>query len=233
MQRAYLLHARPYQESKLLVQLLSEHDGLIGAVVRVGTSKAQRANRAILQPFQPLLVELSGRSQLKTLRRFESAAAAIPLLGKPQYAGLYINEICVRLLAEQDPNLHLFERYHQSLLQLAKGLPLEPVLRYFEWTLLDNLGAAPSLTDDIHGEPLTDNCWYQLIPQQGFSPCQVHEPGANYNGGTLKALGNQYLADEHWPQAKILLRQLLTPLLGDKPLTSRQLFQQRKGEPHD
>ncbi|GLP97187.1 DNA repair protein RecO [Paraferrimonas sedimenticola] len=233
MQRAYLLHSRPYQEHKLLIELLTESQGRIGAVVRVGTSKAQRLKRALLQPFQPLQIELSGRSQLKTLSRVEAAAPALPLVGKPQYAGLYLNELCVRLLAEGDPVPCVFDGYHQSLLGLAKAEPMEPTLRYFEWLLLDALGAAPSLQFDTQGGEIEAKGRYQLVPQQGFEASQLNEPGANYSGQTLESLSARQLTPEQWRESKHLLRQLLSPLLGDKPLTSRALFQPRKGDSSD
>jgi DNA repair protein RecO (recombination protein O) len=69
LQPAYLLHARDYRDTCLLVELLTEQGGRVGAVAR-GARRSRRgySQRAILQPFQPLWVAWGGRGELKNLR---------------------------------------------------------------------------------------------------------------------------------------------------------------------
>ena len=77
-QSAFLLHSRPYQEHKLLVELLTAEEGKVGAVVYAG--KSSRSNkRALLQPFLPLTVSLKGKSQLKTLHSVEANGKSLLL----------------------------------------------------------------------------------------------------------------------------------------------------------
>ncbi|TKB55312.1 DNA repair protein RecO [Ferrimonas aestuarii] len=219
-QSAYLLHARPYQEQRQLLSLLTENDGVIGAVART-SGKQGGLTKAALQPFRPLRVQLSGRTSLKTLSQLDAPSLPIPLSGKPLFCGLYCNEIAVRLLPERQECPEVFSAYHQSLMQLAQTDEPQLVLRYFEWALLDHLGCAPSLAVDTQGEPLDDTAQYALVPEQGFMPV-MH---SGYAGQMLLGLRDQALSEMHLSQAKHLSRTLLKPLLGDKPLRSRELFQ--------
>ena len=111
MKRGYVLHHRPYRESSALVNLLVDGIGRVDAVARVGSGK--RSIKSILQPFQPLIFEFSGKSELKNISQIEAAAPAVPLSGYSLYAGMYINELLMRI--------HAFIRvvcYHIRIFQL-------------------------------------------------------------------------------------------------------------------
>ncbi|MFV7666583.1 DNA repair protein RecO [Shewanella algae] len=227
MLRGYVLHARPYRESSMLLNLLVDGLGRVDAVARVGSGK--RSIKSIVQPFQPLLFQLSGRSDLRTLTQIESASPAVPLSGDALYAAMYLNELLVRVLGNHQSGEALFFSYHQSLLALAKGFE-QTTLRYFELRLLSELGCMPSLVKDADGADIQADGCYRFIPEQGFIPFigdakrQEALPGS-----TLLALAENRLQQEDWQAAKVLTRQLLRPLLGDKPLLSRQLFARRGG----
>lgn len=219
---AYILHSRPYQEDKLLLQLLLPDSGRVSAVIRRRQGKQHRA----LQPFQLFSVVLVGRSSLKTVRQLEEHAAADLFSGKVLYSGLYINELICRIWPAELSSELLFARYQQALSALAAAQQslavLEPCLRQFELSLLDELGLQPDWQYDYQQQPLVADKYYQYIPEAGFASSAQGWPGA--------AL--QAIAQGAWqhpgvlPVAKQLTRQLLAPLLGDKPLASRALFSQ-------
>ncbi len=124
----------------MLLNLLVDGLGRVDAVARVGSGK--RSIKSIVQPFQPLLFQLSGRSDLRTLTQIESASPAVPLSGDALYAAMYLNELLVRVLGNHQSGEALFFSYHQSLLALAKGFE-QTTLRYFELRLLSELGCMP------------------------------------------------------------------------------------------
>jgi DNA repair protein RecO (recombination protein O) len=76
----------------------------------------------------------------------ESAGIATWLNGEALFSGLYLNELLIRLLPAEDPHPAVFDHYAATLLALAEGRPLEPLLRSFEWRLLDDLGYGFSLS---------------------------------------------------------------------------------------
>lgn len=218
-QPAFVLHSRAYRESSALVDLLTPQ-GRLRAVLRSARGKAGSQARA----FVPLEVELRGRGELKTIGRLESAGIASFLQGYALFSGLYLNELLIRLLPAEDPHPELFEHYRMTILALAAKRPLEPLLRAFEWRLLDELGYGFALDQDLHGQAIEASRLYRLHADAGFEPVAQLQPGV-FQGGDLLAMA---LADWSAPgalaAAKRLMRQALAPHLGGKPLVSRELF---------
>ncbi|GAA5192367.1 DNA repair protein RecO [Ferrimonas gelatinilytica] len=227
LQRAYLLHARPYQENRLLLDLLLEEGGRIAAVARAG-GRSGPAKRAQLQPFRPLLVGLTGHSSLRTLAQLDAPSLPLPLTGDALFAGLYLNELCQRLIKEGDPLEGLFDSYHQALVALASESPLQPTLRHFELQLLQALGHLPPLHYDAQGVDIVEQQHYAW--RVGMGLMATAQTGRGYQGAMLLNWQAQRLADEEQlRQAKHLIRSILRPLLGNKPLHSRTLFEKQRG----
>lgn len=220
-QHAYLLHSRPYQENKLLVELLTQEEGKIAAVTYAGQS--QKSNKkALLQPFLPLNIEFKGKHQLKSLKMVEAIGKSYSLTGNPLYCGFYLNELLVRLLPESVPCHELFAQYNKVIEQLSIGGQPEPLLRSFEITLLEELGLALDFYQ-------VSNCNTEYVSfnfDSGFEPSLNSEQG--YATEHIIALGHGQLEQPAvLKTAKRLMRNLINQLLGNKPLNSRKLFEKR------
>lgn len=228
-QPAWLLHSRPYRETSALAWLLTLEEGRVDAVVRGVRSRKSRY-RALLQPFTPLQVSLKGYSSLRTLVGLESTSAPHWLQGEALVCGLYANELLGRLLHPGMACVAVFREYSLLLNLLNSDQEREPALRRLEFTLLESLGYAPAW-QTATGEPLIADWYYIYRSEQGFCACPPaygqQNPGQVFSGSQLLAM-----AADDWQlaatrkAAKRLTRQLLQPLLGSKPLLSRQLFQQ-------
>ncbi|WP_299492269.1 DNA repair protein RecO [uncultured Shewanella sp.] len=227
MLRGYVLHTRPYRDNRVIVNLLVEGQGRVDALARLGGKK--HSIRSILQPFQPLIFVISGSGGLKNLTQIEAASPAVPLAGNTLYAGLYLNELLIRCLTVEHQADSIFYQYHQTLLSMVLGLK-EQYLRYFELSLLQELGIMPSLERDPLDNPISGEGFYRLLPDSGFVPVfpTVFTQHKFFQGSLLSALANRCLSDEHLLVAKKLMRQLLMGVLGSKPLYSRALFKQRQ-----
>ncbi|HDZ56114.1 MAG TPA: DNA repair protein RecO [Pseudomonas xinjiangensis] len=223
---AYVLHSRPYRDTSALVDLLSLHEGLQRVVWR--GARGQRKGLTP-QPFMPLLVATGGRGELKTVSQAEVAGAFSVLQGQGLFNGLYLNELLIRLLSPGDPQPILFAAYQQALERLAAAGPVEPILREFEWQLLDLLGYGFSLTVDAYGDPIEPAGRYVWQAEQGL--IRIVGPELAAPGMTGAALLAMAARDWTLPQtlkaAKQLMRQSLAVHLGDRPLVSRQLFSQQ------
>ncbi|WP_327438689.1 DNA repair protein RecO [Pseudomonas donghuensis] len=221
-QPAYVLHSRAYRETSALVDFLTPQ-GRLRAVMRRARGKAGSQVR----PFVPLEVEFRGRGELKNVGRLDSVGVAAWLHGDALFSGLYLNELLIRLLPAEDPHPVVFEHYAATLQALAAGRPLEPLLRAFEWRLLDELGYAFALDHDVNGEPLAVDGLYRLQVDAGLERVYLLQPGL-FNGAELLAMAE---ADWEIPgalsAAKRLMRQALAVHLGGRPLVSRELFRKR------
>ena len=227
MLRGYVLHTRPYRDNRVIVNLLVDGQGRVDAIARLGGKK--NSIRSILQPFQPLLLTLSGQSSLKNINQLEAASPAVPLSGDSVYAGLYLNELLMRCLTVEHQAEQLFFNYHQTLLSIAVVLKEED-LRYFELALLQELGTMPSLACDPLDTPISGEGFYRLLPDKGFMPVYPTAFTSHqfFKGSLLSALATQSLKDGDLAAAKKLMRQLLGQILGNKPLYSRELFKKRQ-----
>ncbi|MDX1803111.1 MAG: DNA repair protein RecO [Alcanivorax sp.] len=214
---AWLLHRRPFRNTSLTVELLTPTRGRVGAVVRGG-----RRN-ALMAPFLPLWVELRSSGELFTLVQSEPRQGPQPLTGKALYCGFYVNELLTRLLQRDDPHPQLWALYEMTLAALAEPLPLDVILRRFEFGLLEEMGYGIALTHDAAGQPLEPTGFYQLDVGQGLLAAAT-----GFAGADLLAIEQGDWHGDSRRAALQLCRQLLAPHLGDRPLKSRELFRQQR-----
>jgi len=227
-QPAYVLHSRAYRESSALVDFLTPQ-GRLRAVMRGARGKAG----SLARPFVPLEVEFRGRGELKNVSRLEAAGIPNLLHGEALFSGLYLNELLIRLLPEQDPHPATFDHYAMTVLALAQGRALEPLLRSFEWRLLDELGYGFALDVDRGGQPIGATGLYRLQADAGLEAVGQLQPGV-FHGSELLAMAEaDWTAPGALAAAKRLMRQALAPHLGGRPLVSRELFMTLKEPPRD
>ena len=227
-QPAYVLHSRAYRESSALVDFLTPQ-GRLRAVLRGARGKAG----SLARPFIPLEAEFRGRGELKNVGRLDPAGIPNLLMGEALFSGLYLNELLIRLLPAEDPHPAVFEHYAMTVLALAQGRPLEPLLRSFEWRLLDELGYGFALDLDSEGQPIAPTGLYRLQTEIGLVPIGQLQPGA-FQGAELLAMAEaDWTAPGALAAAKRLMRQALAPHLGGRPLVSRELFMTLKEPSRD
>lgn len=226
-QRGFVLHRRAYSETSLLVDVFTEDTGRLSLLAK-GARARRSAWKSVLQPFTPLLLRWSGRSGLKILTKAEPAAITLPLQQTALYSGFYVNELICRVLEQETAQPQLFQDYLRCLTELA-GTPLavEPVLRRFEFQLLQSLGYG---VDFLHcagsGQPIDENMTYRYREEQGFMASLIKD-NLTFYGRDLLAFEQRRFDDSTVLQAaKRFTRLALKPYLGSKPLKSRELFSQ-------
>jgi DNA repair protein RecO (recombination protein O) len=210
----------------MLVDFLTPDFGRITAVAR-GVRSRKTPKRNLLNPFTRLLISFQGKTDLKLLTHFESEGTYFTLTAKHLFSGFYLNELLVRLLPEFDAHLELYSLYEQSLCSLKSQQDLEPVLRHFELQMLGELGyGIDFISDSQSGEIISQDENYCLDIQQGFYLAQSDVPaGFQFSGQHIQAIAKRdFNSLEVKHAAKRMTRLLLKPLLGNKPLASRELF---------
>jgi DNA repair protein RecO (recombination protein O) len=205
-QPAYVLHARAYRETSLLLECLTREHGRLGVVARGVRGERARLRRAQLEPFQPLSMDLLLRGEMATLTAVETTATSARLSGDASLAGLYLNELVVRLTGRQDPHPSLFDAYARTLARLAAGESLAWSLRRFERDLLEVIGYGLQLQHDSDtGEPLDPEGTYRYMVEQGAVRCAAHAAHA-LRGSDLLALDRDEMPDN--PGLKALRDQM-------------------------
>ena len=221
----FILHRVPYRETSVIIECFMQHHGRISLIAK-GVRAERSPLKGLLQPFTPLHFNARGKSQLKTLTLAEASASPIILKGISLISAWYINELLIRLLAKEEHNSHLYFCYHATLLALENSNTLEKALRIFEKNLLATLGYALPLTHDADTKhAIIYDHYYQFIPEHGFVESIQKENSDVFLGEDLQAIANEQFANARALRAaKRLMRLALRPLLGGKPLKTRELL---------
>ena len=220
----YLIHHRKYREKSHIVHLFTQEYGRVDGILR-----------QIPPPqYQPIGLQATGKSELKNFTKLEILNQPVFFHGDAFFAGFYLNEIVLRLCPLEEAMPQTFEQYQLTLLQLQQlashkqaSLFLRQILRQFEHVLLQELGYAIDFSVDASQQDIQVNQHYQFQLNDGFLPVsrasrstlegalitsmQSYEDGQDFSHEQLQLLGKLY-------------RQMISSLLGDRPLKSRQLW---------
>lgn len=219
----YVLHARPYHETSLLLEVVTAGHGRLGLLAR-GARRARSGLAGSLQPFHRLQLRWSPRGELHTLigaeelERHRLAASVLP-------AALYLNELLMRLLTRHDDCGGIYAAYERTLMRLATEDELEAPLREFELDLLDGLGYGLALSHEADsGELLDPQAPYRYVEQHGPVRVTAQAAGA-YSGTVLLAVAaRDWREAQTLRAAKQLLRAALEAQLGPRALRTRELL---------
>ncbi|MDM4772348.1 DNA repair protein RecO [Solimonas sp. SE-A11] len=217
LEPCWLLSAKAYSETSLLIEAFSERHGRIGLIAKGARSPKSR-NRALLQALRPLLLSWTQRGELAALTGVEANGPPPELVGERLFYGWYLNELLLRLLHRQDPHPDAYRAYEEALAAL-QGPEAEFALRLFEKRLLADIGYGLEIPDDI--EPSLS---YSYGEQEGFraasrGPC---------SGVALIALRDERpAADGPWrSELRRLMRELVRRQLGGRELETAKLLRQ-------
>jgi len=224
-QPAFILHRRPYRDNGLLLEAFSREHGRLGLIAHGAASSRSRL-KGVLQPFIPLLLSWSGNGDLATLNSGEEAGRPFPLLQNRALAGLYVNELLVRLLPRRDVQPVLFAVYETLLAELATIQDEEPPLRRFEKRLLEELGYGLSLDRAVDsGQPIVAEAHYRYVLDRGPLATEASPIGVPISGRGLLALREGMLTDPAvLKEVKRLTRAALAEQLNGRALKTRELY---------
>ena len=219
-QPAYVLHARPWRETSLIVELLTRDHGRVAVVARGVQGAKRHPLRAALQPLQSIRADFLPRGELARLVQAEALDAGAALQGDALMAAFYVNELVLRLLPRQDPAPDLYRRYGGLRTELAGPGPLAWSLRRFERDLLELLGYGLPLDQGEDGERIDPAARYRLDAERGPVRDRTHEAGST-SGAALIALAEDRLPPpEQLAELRSALRGVLQVHLGPQKLKS-------------
>jgi len=226
---AFVLHARAWRETSLLVEVLSLNHGRLGLVARGVQGAKRHPLRAALQPLQSIRLEAVQTGELAQLRSAEAVDAAPRLVGDAMLSGFYLNELTLRLTPRGDPQPELFGAYAITRERLRAGESLGWTLRRFERDLLDALGFGFDWSHDGDGEPIDAAARYRIDPEQGprrllSDRGQADRSGAATGRGLLDLAADRLPVADDLPGLRRVLRGVLAHHLGPRGLKSWEMF---------
>jgi len=225
LEDAFILHARPYQETSQILEVLGAQHGRVGLVAR-GARRPSSRWRSVLQPFLPLRLSWAGRGSLYTLRGAEAASFAVALDGVSLMGAFYLNELVLNFVRRGDPHTGLFIAYSQALAELRAGGDPEPALRRFELQMLAEVGYGLNLDHDVLNDvPLDPEALYEYRLEHGPVPAAAGGAALTLSGADLLAISRRELSSPGSLQAaRRLLRSVLAHYLDGRTLKTRAVL---------
>ncbi len=215
-QPAFVLHARAYRETSLLLEVFTRDHGRIGLVARGVRRERSRWPRGLLQPFQPLHLGWMARGDLGNLHAAEAASAPLILQGDSLLAAMYVNELVLRLSERADAHPRVFMLYANCLARLRQASDMAWSLRCFERDLLAELGYGLALDRAADGQPLVAEADYLYDPEAGALPWRNGSVLPQVTGAALLALGGEAAPDAPLlAQLRRLMRGVIRHWVGD------------------
>jgi DNA repair protein RecO (recombination protein O) len=240
---AYVLHSYDWSETSLILDLFTRVKGRV-TVAAKGAKRPYSQLRSVLLPFQRLSVTIGKQAQdaqadVVTLRSAEWAGLdATPVLPPARlFAGFYLNELLMKLLARGDAHAALFDGYAATMRSLATSddFSEQISLRAFELVLLKAVGLLPELDRVTATQRRLDaGDGYQLLGDRGLVEADPLLPAARLPGADLleidAALRDNNLGALHLACAtrldrlKPVLRALVHYHLGSPTLRTRDVM---------
>jgi DNA repair protein RecO (recombination protein O) len=218
-QPAYLLHRRDWQNTSLILDLLTCDFGRVSVLAKGGKNSRYKA---YYQPFTRLSVSWTGRHELKTLVGIDGVS--LPVVEQQYLPLLYINELISVFLPAHEPNLELFQLYGLLLQSIDQK---ESDLREFEKELMNILGYLPDTQVEAKTRmPIVSTGFYQFLASDGFVMCGESAKNA-MNGASIIAWNEKkYENPMVMHIAKVVMRCIIDFNLNGKKLKSRAFYQQ-------
>ena len=220
----YLIHHRKYRERSHIVHLFTQEHGRVDGILRQ-TPPPQ---------YQPICLQASGKSELKNFTKLEIVNQPIFFFGDAFFSGFYLNEILLRLCPLEVQMEQSFAQYAHTLTQLQQLAQqadpnqfLKQILRQFEHELLEDLGYALVFSTDANQLEIQASLNYIFQLNEGFIPT-AQASRSTLNGQQILSMcqyekGRDFGLEQLQLLTK-LYRQMISSLLGDRPLKSRQLW---------
>jgi len=222
---AFLLHAHPFSESSLVLDVFARNHGRLALLAR-GARRPRSALRGTLLGFQPLELGWFGGGEVKTLAKAEWVGGLPLLTGKCLLLGYYLNELLLKLMPREDAHPVLFDAYGAALAALGRGAAETAELRRFEKTLLRELGYGLALDREAgSGIPVQADRRYEYQIERGAVEVTDDRGQVTISGKTLLDLAaDDYTDPRTLAESKVLMRQLTAYYLGGQALQSRRIF---------
>ena len=232
LEPGYVLHAYPYKETSLIVEVFTRRHGRVGLLAR-GARRPRSAMRGVLLAFHPLRLTWSASAEMGTLISVEWGGGQKSLAGIGLMCGFYINELLLRLLPREDAHEALFDAYGEALARLSAGAALAGagaaqagILRGFERRMLAELGYAPVLDRDaVNGSQIDAAKHYAYEAERGPVETRRDSGDSVVSGRTLLDMAaDNYDSTRTRDEARRLMRTLIAERLGGQPLHTRAVL---------
>lgn len=223
-QPALVLHKRAYRETSLQLDLLTQDYGLISLIAKGVTGPKKHILRSQLQPLQHLKICYQQKSELGYLNQADLLSDSIFLDGERLMAGLYLNELVIKLCPRHDADPELYALLLSTRNELSNDSDLAWIIRRFERDIITHLGYMTPwsfLAKDVTIE--VDGC-YRIHPELGILNSSFDEPGAIQGQDIIDFNEDRQPSISSMPKWRSILHQVIGQHIGNSVPRSWQMI---------
>lgn len=228
--KAYVLKTSNYKENSLLVDVFSLERGRLSLLAN-GAKNIRSSQKAALQSFIPLNITFTGKEDsLKVIRKIEEARTPIELEPLYIYIGLYVNELLALLFRAHECSITLFGAVSSVFSALELKENIEYSLRFFEYSLLSEIGCGVDLQRDSLGNLIDCSAYYDYVKEVGLVKIESFDNDVSANGIAVKGSSiiqfrNKDLSNDFpFQDIKKLMTKAVSFALNGRTLVSRELL---------
>ena len=223
-QPALILHKRAYRETSLQLDVLTRDYGVLGLIAKGVTGAKSHILRAQLQPLQHLKICFQLKSELGLLTQSEWLSSPLRIDGERMMAGLYLNELVLKLCPRQDADNELFQLLLQARDELGQAGNLAWLVRRFERDMITHMGYITPWSIVANGEQLQSMSYYRIHAELGILPSNVDEPGAISGQDLIDFNSNVLPSRAGMTQLRAVLRAVIGLHVGNSVPRSWQMI---------
>lgn len=223
-QPALILHKRAYRETSLQLDLLTQDHGLISLIAKGVTGPKKHILRSQLQPLQHLKICYQQKADLGYLNQSELLSDAIVLDGERLMAGLYLNELVLKLCPRHDADPELYALLLNARNELSTDGDLAWIVRRFERDIIAHLGYMTPWSFLANDVSIEIDGYYRIHPELGILNSAIDEPGAMRGLDIIDFNEDRQPSKSSMPKWRSILHQVISQHIGHSVPRSWQMI---------
>lgn len=224
-QPALVLHKRAYRETSLHLDLLTRDHGIVSLLAKGVTGAKNHILRAQLQPMQHIKVCYQLRTELGILTQSESLPPSFRINGERLMAGLYLNELIMKLCPRQDADTALYAMLLDAREELAGNSDLGWLVRRFERDLISHLGYVTPWSFSASGDELQTDTIYRMHLELGLMPVNTNDDNGISGQELMLFLSDRKPSRQTIIRLRSWLHAVIALHAGNSPLRSWQIIE--------
>jgi DNA repair protein RecO (recombination protein O) len=224
-QPALVLHKRAYRETSLHLDLLTRDHGIVSLLAKGVTGAKNHILRAQLQPMQHIKVCYQLKTELGILTQSESLPPSFRLNGERLMAGLYLNELIMKLCPRQDADAALYAMLLDAREELAGNSDLGWLVRRFERDLISHLGYVTPWSFSASGDELQTDTIYRMHLELGLIPVNSNDDNGISGQELMLFLSDRKPSRQTIIRLRSWLHAVIALHAGNSPLRSWQIIE--------
>ena len=228
-QPTWILHQRPYRDTSSIIDIFTRDFGRVSIIAKGGRSPKSKF-RGLLRPFFPIKLSWYSGKNLGNLVEIDVAGKPYNLIGDSLLSAYYLNELILKFLVKDDPQVEIFDLYSRTILDLIETGDIASVLRKFELEFLKLIGYGLNLEfEAVTHLPVRDDLFYEYNPGIGLVISDKKNDQYVFSGTDINAINQgDFQEKKTVKSANRLLKSIINFHLDGRRLKTRRVLEELK-----